>query len=424
MSVAREVVAVALDLLLLTIHEPDVVAEEQVQVLVAVAGQLLLDRLELEQQVVPEGADQAQPRIFLAAKFLDQQPQNREYGRLFAALFFREQRRQRLEPPGEDPRFLAEFLPMRMACQHRPQNFGNLFAARIQRPEFDAAVVRDDFERRAGRRDIPARVPPGIFISRGEVDPTVLIEVAQQMRQSLPEVRLGDCAGDFDPVGSRIAVVAHRIPLGRLFPRIADDRVQPGQDVRREVRRALQVVRRAFHGQHVRARGNHGDRLPQLLEGPERVPRPVHEERRRAKFREVRRCASAPAFSVDAAGRRAAAVRRRRPDAPPRASRVCRPPYECPPAITRPLTIRRTPSMAAWTPSRSRDAPPEAAARPVPRCETEDRTGAPDARSPRKPAPASRAKANPHSIPPHASRQSRPRSPAPAGARRRESRPL
>jgi hypothetical protein len=61
---------VALDLLLLAVHEPDVVAEEQVQVLVAVARQLLFDRLELEQQVVAESAEKAEPRILLAAEFV------------------------------------------------------------------------------------------------------------------------------------------------------------------------------------------------------------------------------------------------------------------------------------------------------------------------------------------------------------------
>ena len=73
-ALALELVLVALHLLLLAVHEPDVVAKKQVQVLVAGARQLLLDGLELEQQVVAEGAHQPQPRIFLAAEFLDQAP--------------------------------------------------------------------------------------------------------------------------------------------------------------------------------------------------------------------------------------------------------------------------------------------------------------------------------------------------------------
>src|SRR5207248_1872397 len=68
---AGEIVAEALHLLLLAVHEPDVIAEKQMEILVPVARQLLLDRLELEEQVVAERADETETRIFLAAKFVD-----------------------------------------------------------------------------------------------------------------------------------------------------------------------------------------------------------------------------------------------------------------------------------------------------------------------------------------------------------------
>jgi hypothetical protein len=54
----REIVAIALDLFLLAIHEIDVVAEVQVQILHARARQLHADRIELEQEIVSERADQ------------------------------------------------------------------------------------------------------------------------------------------------------------------------------------------------------------------------------------------------------------------------------------------------------------------------------------------------------------------------------
>jgi sRNA-binding carbon storage regulator CsrA len=54
------------------IHEVDVIAEKQVQILVAAARQLLFDRLELKQQIVTEGANQGQPRILRMTKLLDQ----------------------------------------------------------------------------------------------------------------------------------------------------------------------------------------------------------------------------------------------------------------------------------------------------------------------------------------------------------------
>ena len=110
-----EIVAVALDLLLLAVHEADVVAEEQVQVLVAVARQLLLDRLELKQQVVAESAHQAQARILFAAEFVDQRAQNGKRRGLLAALLFRKQRRQRLQTAVQRAVRPAEFLPVRMS---------------------------------------------------------------------------------------------------------------------------------------------------------------------------------------------------------------------------------------------------------------------------------------------------------------------
>ncbi len=69
-AVALEIVLVTVDLLALAIHEEDVVAEEQVQVLVTAARERLFDRLELEQQVVAERAHQREVRIADAAELL------------------------------------------------------------------------------------------------------------------------------------------------------------------------------------------------------------------------------------------------------------------------------------------------------------------------------------------------------------------
>jgi hypothetical protein len=47
-ALALEIVLIVFDLLLLAVHQVEVVAKKQVQVLVAVARQLLFDGLELE----------------------------------------------------------------------------------------------------------------------------------------------------------------------------------------------------------------------------------------------------------------------------------------------------------------------------------------------------------------------------------------
>src|SRR5450432_1651168 len=82
--------------------------------------------------------------------------------------------------------------------------------ALVERTKLHAAIVRNDFERRAGGSDIPTRVPAGVLVSRGKIYPTVTIKVAQDVRQALPEIALRNGASDRDPVSGRIAVFAHR----------------------------------------------------------------------------------------------------------------------------------------------------------------------------------------------------------------------
>ena len=47
--------------------------------------------------------------------------------------------------------------------------------------ELEAPVVGHDLDGRAGGRDVPARVPPGILVSRGEVNSAMAVQVAQQV---------------------------------------------------------------------------------------------------------------------------------------------------------------------------------------------------------------------------------------------------
>ena len=115
---ADELVAEPLHLLFLAVHHPEVVAEEQVQVLLFAARQPLFDGLELEQQVVAKCAHQTQPAVFFAAELLDQGAQNGEHRRLLAALFLGEQAWQRFQAPHQAVARETELFPMRMPRQH------------------------------------------------------------------------------------------------------------------------------------------------------------------------------------------------------------------------------------------------------------------------------------------------------------------
>ena len=71
------------------------------QIFLTAARQLLLDRLELEQQVVPEHADQRQPAVFRIPELFGDRAENRKDRGLFGPFFFREEGRHRLQPTGE-----------------------------------------------------------------------------------------------------------------------------------------------------------------------------------------------------------------------------------------------------------------------------------------------------------------------------------
>jgi len=84
----------------------------------AVAWQFLFDRLELEQQVVAEGAHQAETRIFRAAKLLNERAQNGEC-RGCLERSSSENSPTTVSCSGQEAIVKAQFVPMRMAGQQR-----------------------------------------------------------------------------------------------------------------------------------------------------------------------------------------------------------------------------------------------------------------------------------------------------------------
>ena len=208
-AVRLKIVLIPLDLLLLAIHEVDVVAEEQVHVLVPAARQLLLDRLELEQQIVAECADQRQARILGIPELLDQRAQDRKRRGLLAALLFGEELRQRQQASHQRTALLPERLPMRMLRQDRIQHLRQHLPAQIERPKLDLAIDRDDLERRPCGGDVPARVSPRKLISGGKINAAMCVQILQKTLQSFLEADLGDSAGDGDTAASGIPEFTH-----------------------------------------------------------------------------------------------------------------------------------------------------------------------------------------------------------------------
>ena len=180
-----EVVVVADDLFLLAIHEPDLVAEKQMQVLDAFAGQAQSDGVELKKQVEAEGAHQSQVRILGVAELIGEGAQDGERRRLPAALFLREQLGQRLEGTADQAIGRLEIIPMGVLRKHRRQHAQDPHAAFVQRAKLHLLAGGDHFERRFHRAKVPTRVTPRIFVARGKVAAAELVEVAKQMAESL-----------------------------------------------------------------------------------------------------------------------------------------------------------------------------------------------------------------------------------------------
>ena len=204
-----KVVLETFDLFPLAVHEPDVVAQKQVKILRAGAWKAELDRIELEQQIVAEGTHQGQAAVFRAAKLLDHCAEKREYGGLFAALLFGEEGRERPEPASQVAVDEAEVLPMRVVCQRWQEHFIQRSSAIVQRANLDVALKADDLNGWAKAGNIPARVPPGVFVSGRQVDPAVTVKVTPKAFETMFKRDSGGRACDNNAAARGVLQLRH-----------------------------------------------------------------------------------------------------------------------------------------------------------------------------------------------------------------------
>src|SRR5579884_3742137 len=136
--------------------------------------------------------------------------QDGEGGGLAAALFFREQLRQRLQRAGEDAVRPVEALPVRVRREHRIEQAADDFPARVERTELDAAAAADDLQRRADRSNVPAGVALRVFVAGRQVRAPLRIEAAQQMREPALVRRFGRGSDDTNAARSAVGKLAHR----------------------------------------------------------------------------------------------------------------------------------------------------------------------------------------------------------------------
>jgi hypothetical protein len=204
-----EVVLEPLDDLLLAVHEADVVAEEQPQVLLLGARQAQADGVELEQQVVAEGPDQGQAGVARVAELLHQRAQNGEERGLFGALLFGKQRRKRLQAPAQRPPGQLQRLPVRVRAKNVKKHFRQHLSAQVQRAEFDFTAGAGDLQRRIHAGDVPARIPLRVLVAGRKVEAAAAVQLPQQPLQPLAEGQAGAGARDSDAMRRGVAKNGH-----------------------------------------------------------------------------------------------------------------------------------------------------------------------------------------------------------------------
>lgn len=204
-----EVVLVALDDFALAVHEVDVVTEEEVEVLLFAAGELEFDGVELEEEVVAEGADEGEAVVLGVAELLDEGAEDGEGGGLFGALFFGEEGGEGFEGAGEAAGDGLEGLPVGVGAEDGLEEADEEFAAGVQGAEVDAAAAADDFEGGIQGSDVPAGVAFGVLVAGGEIDPAVVVEVAEEVAKAAAVGEAGTRPGDVNPRAGDIAKQAH-----------------------------------------------------------------------------------------------------------------------------------------------------------------------------------------------------------------------
>ena len=126
--------------------------------------------------------------------------------------------RQRLQPAVQRRALKAELLPMRMALQQAIQHLVEHFAARVQRPELDLSPGGHDFERRAYRSHIPARISLRIFVAGRQIDAAIAVQLVQQVTEALFEGDGGRQAGYDDSARRGVAQLRHKTQASAIWP--------------------------------------------------------------------------------------------------------------------------------------------------------------------------------------------------------------
>ena len=234
-AVDLEVVAPALRDLAPMVDDDQLVRQVEDEVaLIGRALELEPHRLELEGQVVAEGAVQAQVRLVLVEEQVDEGPQEGEHRGLAAALLLGE------APRGRPHLALDDVVP-RVDRRHdvepreRPAERGEQDpAARVQGLRPEVAPPRGEHDGRVDEAEVPARVAARILVARRQERAAALVEPFEDRLDGMADGDALDRAADGDAAARQVLLGARgrghgpSPSTGRLGAEGRDNNAAPG----------------------------------------------------------------------------------------------------------------------------------------------------------------------------------------------------
>src|SRR5262245_3304999 len=97
-----------------------------------------------------------------------------------------------------------------MVSQNLMENAVDHRTAFVQRTKFQVTAEADDLEWRSNRSDIPTRVPSRIFVTGGQINPPLAVEVTKQTCESELERDFGCASSDRDAAAGLILQLGHK----------------------------------------------------------------------------------------------------------------------------------------------------------------------------------------------------------------------
>ena len=212
-----EVVAAPLGHLAAMVHDDQLVGQVEDEIaLIGGARQARADRLELEREIVAEGAVEPEVRLLGVPEELDQRAQQREHGGLTAPIFFREAARRCAHRHRDRVVGPLEALDLIEPLERLGDGGEQDQAAGVQGLGAEPAAPGHERERRIHEPHVPASVAAGVLVARCEQHAAARVEGVHDRLDGIRHRERLHRAVDADAPTREVAVTAHGRYL--LFP--------------------------------------------------------------------------------------------------------------------------------------------------------------------------------------------------------------